>query len=353
MDRLVDGQRRLLRKVLSHYRSTRLCVLTLLLGATATSAVAQDEALVSRDKQIRHGRIQFARTDVFPKGTFSSQEDLTFSADGRFRHQVKNPTRLGDKLVSITFVSGRGWRYVQRETTDDTWVVFDDVSSWPYDSDWRFFLVGRPCFALAAGLGSLKSIETEGATTRGKFGDGTNAELVRDPDGNLRSMTRSYQGKIWNLWTYDGSVSAGESVFVPRVSRHVVPEGTGKVDRTFKIDSADLDMLPSEEQLQTEWFRKGISIIDNRVRPQVEWSYDELLKANGGIDSITPAKLLELSRQKSRYFAETDAAKRKYEAKQQSSSESSLVGAGVVFAVMMTSLTLGSLAVSRIKRRKA
>jgi hypothetical protein len=233
-----------------------------------------------REDVFRSGSVKYIRSDgngvpLIVRGS------LTWSADGRYRHTVKKTFPNGN-VIEQSFVLDPKWRYVETKAGTITEVLFDDTSSWAIDDDRRFFITAGPSRPLAAKL------------------DDDDLKLFNiGADGLPKRVERHLQGRIVNVWEYSGSLDGGP-ITVPHTARYEVP-GHPELRREFVIESARLAFRPPGDQLSTNWFARGKTIIDRRVSPSVTWTYGDLLEASKGAP-MSPENLLALSRKRSREY---------------------------------------------------
>jgi hypothetical protein len=264
---------------------TKIRPIAFLLCGTTLLAVPASAHASGRDDAFGSGTVTYRRWTGTDAST-TIQGALTWSRDGRYRHDVKARTPDGG-VLERSFVFHPRWKYIETKVGKSAEVSFSDAEVWPLDDDARFFIVAGPSRPLAARLGDadLKLLDV-------------------GPDGIPKHVERLLQGRVVNRWEFSGRLNGG-AVVVPQTARYEVP-GHPEHNRTFTIVSAKIGTAPSEGSLATEWFAPGKTIVDRRVSPNVTWSYEELRQATQG-RRPTPESLLLLSRKKSRELVPTPA----------------------------------------------
>lgn len=320
-----------------------------------STCLAQTPSIVMRDEQIKSGSIDYVRTDDAGADRVITEEHVSFAEDGRLLHRIHSPIRLSKELKTITFVRGKTWQYIHREFRNRHEVTFPRDRAWPRDEDWRFFLVGEPCLALATGLSRANSWrQTQSGGSRfllGTLGDDTILKVKVSETDQILEVSRLFGGQELNRWTYQGFVETGRPLTLPAVAQYQVLSGVRKTERRFDIKKADLLNVPRDSSLVTAWFASGVTVIDDRVEPQVVWEYDDLLKANGGRRELTPEQLLSLSQQRAEFLSRNESSKKKQLLRRQvqSSKTASTFLAVLGFAIVVL---VAVVSVSALMRRR-
>jgi hypothetical protein len=303
----------LLHQMLSDWKGgrTSLFGLLVLLCPRISAADPFVQSIKHREGLLVCGHVAFVRTDHTPSGLFATQEDLIYASDGRFKHVMIEPKRFGSDISKMTFVSGRGWRYIETNDSTGTVVVFGD-KNWPYDGDFRFFMVGRPCFPMGAGfVDGLSEARFSNHQIVATLKDRTKLSVTYRNESKAipESLERSWANRVVNRWEYSGFLSAGANLWVPAKSDYFDLALKGN-NRTYEIHHAAFGTEPKDSELETNWLRPGVRVEDDRVVPAVYWSYEELKTAFRGIDHPTPELLLRLSQQKGHYFSQVEGSKK-------------------------------------------
>ncbi len=309
-------------------RLVSLCSSAVFALLIAPIGVAQGNRIIDRDGEFAHGSIKFVRTEEIEGKSLVWHEELMYSSEGRIKYIAKEDSGfgLGPNLRSTTTVIHPQWGYVEEEGNDSQWTVdFRDKSEVVINSNEMFFIAPGPNFPLGAGFSNLDdatwTASLNGGVWKGSLGDGTIIEVVYD-DQLLRvprSATRFWNGNVVNKWSYDGQIEASKDLYVPKRCRYV----GGAYKRTFEVQAIDLSIEPSVEETQTQWFRKGVTIIDHRVDPTVGWTFEELKTAIGD-GKMDPLVLLELSRQRAAQFRKNDEDKNRSQQRQDQAARSQL-----------------------------
>jgi hypothetical protein len=306
------------------------------------SCLGQTDWLQNRDKLDVHGTITFTRTDAGVSSRRST-EKLAFASDGRYLHEIVSTTEQRSGTTVVTFVKGTNWRYMERKSSLGTEVSFVNADQWPRDENPTFFLVEKPCFAIGLGLSKLQhpvfTASGNNITVTGDLSDGTSLKAQVGADRVPSSFERSYHGRVINRWQFEGVQSASKDLLVPNKSTYQLISSGNATKRVFTIATIDLSSEPPKEQLTTNWFRPGVTILDRRVDPAAMWTYDELKKAVGGANSVEPEKLLELSRQKAQAFMHLEGAKRARQSQEESKGSNGIIAfaliTGVTFVLLI------------------
>jgi hypothetical protein len=328
----------------------RLSFSVLVLACFAGQALAQSDALVARDKQMRCGEVTFDRTDT----TWPSplREQIWYSSDGRFRQQV-DKSNLDPGCVSANFVNGGNWRYVDWQEKSKARVVFDNASNWPLDDEPLFFLTPRPCFAMGGGLSRVVKWEASNNASSlvGRAGDGATLEVdFSDIKAGMPSrIARCIRGKTINEWTFSGSIPAGGGLSLPATAVLSEPPFPNS-GRTIRILKASLGTNPPASDLKTNWFRPDAEIWDYRVQPVVVWKYKELLAALHGKTTLDPDQLLELSIGRAAWIARGMVQKHALEAQVMARQGNALATFGTIFLLVAVGGVFISLLIRRFGR---
>lgn len=285
----------------------------LLFSLIATLAVAvafaipksshDSDGLAQRDANYRQGTIEYrfigptAAADT-PSPDYRGK--LVFGPQGSFLERLEKPNHLGEKVKSVTFVKGRGWRYTEIEEEHSIEVTFHDKEEeWLRNDDGRTMIQAVPCGPFGLGMGQAKGIQVaksgENMQYTGALEDGLTFRLTARSDGTPLQLDYLNGEKLFGTWAYAGSIVASPSLRLPEKAEFKAPWLGTKGDRSFQILKADLVSEPKATELVTPWFRPGVEIVDHRVHPTVVWTYRDLLKANGGSTTLTPESLLKLS----------------------------------------------------------
>jgi hypothetical protein len=178
-------------------------------------------------------------------------------------------------------------------------------------------------------------------------------EVVAGADGRpLRLRAINQRGGVSAEFQYQGAVGAATGGPVPAVCRARIKSGPNQYgDFTFRIEKYDVTTPQDLSAYLTDWNRQGTRIMDDRVFPPVGWSYEELLVANNRDPAMTPARLLELSRERSRYQAAvTAASQRRQRAEELKRTQAVVVSLLVVFGVAAT--VVGPFVWRRLRSRR-
>lgn len=275
--------------------------------SVSTLAVSETDVLAQRDAAYRHGFIEYRykAPSPAPDAQVSSLDyrgKLVFDADGSMLERLEKPQNLGEGVNYATFVKGKDWRYTEIENGDGVRVTFEDAEAWLRSEDARTMVQAVPCGPLGLGLGKATGVqESKGENLKfsGAVEEGLIFRLTLHSDGTPTQLDYLNGDRLFGTWTYSGSLVASPSLRLPAKAEFRAPWLGEKGDRNFEFLKADLGKAPKAEELVTEWFRPGVSIVDRRVNPPVAWSYGDLLKENGGSTKLTPLQLLGLSKSRS------------------------------------------------------
>ena len=269
----------------------------------SASLMAGQPDLVARDQAYTQGKIRYTvKNTTGSDATWTRDEVLYFARDGRFRHQLGPVSGTDDQISNITFVQGRDFRYIERRALKETVITFDNKGNWPLNDHPWFFVVSKPNFPLALGLSSVKWQTKQERAMQGTLSDKTTVKVELGTNHLPTSLKRIYNGKVLNSWEYSGSLDAGNGLNIPKQAEYEAASATGHKNIVFDMVEAEIGKEPTRKELETNWFREGVTIRDYRVEPTIVWTYRELLSANGNRKTITPAGLLELSKKKAKRF---------------------------------------------------
>lgn len=335
---------------------------TALAALMSVSTSARADEAQTRDSAMRQGRVvyrkRFSEVDSAGKRTTDrrTREELVYARDGRFVNRIESRLAEGGDGSRVTFVKGRDFRYFERQISGGVVATFDDEGVFPRDSEPRFFIAERPSFPLGGGFSRVLDRKIakipSGRRVIGVMGDRTNVTVDIAANGTPLRLVRSYQGKVLNDWSYQGSLPVRPHLYLPRHSECVVTTSQGSTIYAYDVVSADFSKTPLEPALVTDWFRKGVIVDDLRVEPPVRWNYEELLKANRNRTHMTPKELLALSQQRAGYLAFAVAQKKKAAERAERVSNTALTGFLVIFGGLFATLVLGSIGVAFLRRRK-
>ena len=289
----------------------------LFLGMATGPLHAQTSVLEQRDAAYKHGRILYhldfpSRTHANGKVDRASVQDgaLTFVDDGRYLLRTVDIGGAIPELVSTTMVKGKGWAYTEEAFKSYTQASFSDESAFLIGSPEQFLTL-EPCAPLGLGLSDKRPVSREvrpSGETVIRAGD---VQLILGSRGEPRSYTKLRNGSTYLAWKYSGLIQASPQLVVPMEATFSAPAvGIGH-GQTYRFKSVDFVRVPRSDELTTRWFRAGVTVVDRRVDPVATWTYDKLVKANGGKTELTPQRLLELSQGLSGFFKREEARKLK------------------------------------------
>lgn len=267
--------------------------------ASVASAQAQLD-LKARDAAMSRGSVTYTLHQTIDGKAYVEPTQLVYNSKRQFLERIDNAARLG--CISVTFLQSKGNSLMERKAPGDDTVTVGGFL--PRNDSPMFYIVDKPSLPLAGGLSNLRNPKITnvpgGLILTGKLPDKTDMRVVYGKlleYGIPDHMERSAKGRLFNTWDMTGAVPAGPSLWVPQ---HVIAKTatTSKnFTRTFDISKADFSAEPSESDLTYKWFRPGVFVRDESTRPPTMWTYDELLRANGGSAQLDFKALANLTNQ--------------------------------------------------------
>jgi hypothetical protein len=187
---------------------------------------------------------------------------------------------------------------------------------------------------LAAGASQWRNVKFTGTGLNRVEAIGPQGErlvLIADPATNRPVSLEVQQGEYLKRYRYS-DWSKTDFEFPTKVSFELISEGKAQATELF----SEIEIQPGKAAVSpvTDWLKPGRIIEDQRVKPVVQFSYEELVGLSGGKTALTGDELLVFSKAK----AETEAKKQAWEKRMEGKTENPslpswmLIGLGLVLA---------------------
>ena len=269
-----------------------------------------------------HGRAQAPPLEAFKSGVVHYRFDMPGESEARPR--VVRLAWDGTAIKAEQTQPAHGANpedHIQIVLTGEDALTFMSADSVNFSRDKDFDFTRNPKYDLVARRPSMPL----GVIVPG-------FPVVVKEGGRLAMAADSDRPNPFTQWTYEGIVDAGTGT-VPRKAK--MSSNTGTIVQ-YEILSARLGSLPAGEQLVPNWYRHGMQIVDLRVNPPVNWTYERLVKASGKKTGLTPDELLVLSQSLSKGIGQRLETRKRRESNQGSNGWLIPGGVGVSLLVIGT-----------------
>ncbi|MES1147289.1 MAG: hypothetical protein ABUL49_00910, partial [bacterium] len=153
--------------------------------------------------------------------------------------------------------------------------------------------------------------------------------------GNLSRIDRiGKRGIVSGSYKYEWNDQAAAAEKFPVACTYQTTSSSYPFSAHYVFKEISLHSEPDLSPYLVDWNKPGSETWDRRVNPEVHWTFDELVKANGGDKKITPTQLLRLSRQKSAYMHELDRREQAIRARDESRRLFMVLTIGIVVLAM-------------------
>lgn len=308
---------------------------------TPTFAQPLIDFCLGREQALQNYRVEYRVTTVSPNDIPEYIKALNVSEDKSF---LDSPLLVGESTRIVNSILNVGWT---SETTflrdgqpidvlyersgpnnpliKDSIVSFSDRDDVQVHNNTTSIAWNHPLLGLGVGriVEPEVKVVSDGRIIEGKDQDGRLLRFHFEGDSRYPDRLVVEQSATEPIYEYE-NWSGGTAAF----PRHIRVSYKGREDSRVEITIEKLEIgkaiLPKQDE--EAWFRPGYDFHDSRLGQTVVYTYDELLKLNGGSTELSAAKLLDFTRQRidgsiigvyDRAIAKSELAERKNRGNQQ------------------------------------
>lgn len=283
-----------------------------ILATLIGSATVFPNGFADRDATYAQGRIVFSTSVTRDSGTTTEKIELIFNGESFSRVSVLASNRKDAKFRMDPQVETPHARYYIRKSMDKPLAEFSS-SSFPDHTSEVFHILPKPCLALGLGFSKFPDSKVHRlGPTDYRFDLGRDAFWVakfsaEHPDEPYRVERYGIGNQLIGYYEYRNYKRVSDKLRLPTEIEYQCSVQSFTFRKLTKLNSVEMTAQP-ESKIALPWLMPTLNINDRRVNPEVDWTYQELMKATGNNQNLTTDQLLELSKQKSKYNAQADAA---------------------------------------------